>query len=549
MKNILKQYLKLGSYLKYIIVLGFSKYNGLYLLILSTLFSIIVEFLAIYIASSPIESNIITDKSWIPIIFIVLLLIRFLTLFITESFFVYYAKELQVYFSSSALRKVLNSNLKKIEKKEIGHYTSFAGDEASNASQVIISFFNLINNAVLIIAYMILMILYSSELVYFTVFSFFILIICFKYIYQYTFRLSNLQAELRRETNSVFIDSFNGLRMIKAFGIESFMADEYKNLSDKYFTVNSKLVILSYLGKYIPLVLILFFYSIVYVLFYFDGSTSGIGAVIASLFILLRLLHSVGGFASIIGKIIGELKGTINIIDFLREETLHSKEEVLEKKIESIIFKDVSFSYNSSIIFHNLNISFNRGKTYAIVGKTGSGKSTLLDLLMDFITPTNGNILINDILTNNINEKSLTNKILYVGQESIIFNTTIKKNLEIDKNYSDCEIEKAVQIASLNDMLQSLDNGLEYLLQYRGTNISGGQKQRLNISRAVLRNPDVLILDESVNALDEKTRHKIVKNILNEYRDKIVIFVTHDMDILSFVDEVIDLDKIKEQNI
>lgn len=555
--NNLKKYLKLYKYFEYIILLAFKKYKGLICVILGLIISIGIEFLSIYIVSRPTESNSINlfnsniniDTTIIPLVFMSLLLIRFISLFVLESFSVYYAKELQSYFSATALRKILNSSLKKIETKEIGHYSAFAGDEASNAAQIVVSFINIFNNLVLMIAYFTLAILTSIDLLYFILSLLIVIGLFFKQIYKYLFFLGESQVSLRIKSNSVFVDSLNGLRTVKAFSIENYMADQYTTLAYNYFTVNSKIIITSFLSKYLPLVLVLFFFGLYCYFIAENNNPIEIGTIMSSLFILLRLLHSIGIFASILGKSIGELKGTIHLIDFLIEPINRMKKIELNDKINHISFQNVSFSYGSSPIFHNLNISFNKGRSYAIVGQTGSGKSTLLDLIMDFNTPTNGSILINNIQTDELNEKSLANKILYIGQEAIIFNDSIKNNLELGLNFSDANIKKCLELSCLFETILTFPNGLNYQLQYRGTNLSGGQKQRLNIARALLREPDVLILDESVNALDENTRHKIVKNILDEYKDKILIFVTHDKDILGFVNEVIDLDKIKRENV
>lgn len=548
--------IQLFSYLTYIIRLAFKRHVGMYFLILASIISIMSEFLSIYIISLKSATDSISisgipfsiAESQVPIIFICLLLFRFTSLFIIESLSVHYAKELQVYFTSETLRKILHTNLKSIEKKEIGHYNSFAGDEASNAAQVIISFLNILNNTVLIVAYFVLIILYSVDLLYFTMGVLIILGVIFLRIYQYTFHLSGLQTMMRRKTNSAFMDSLNGLRVIKAFSFEDHMADEYKNLSYQYLTINSNLIILSNLGKYLPLILVLLSFGVYYLLFIQNTHISTIGSAVASLFILLRLLNGIGSFASAFGKVIGELKGTMTLINFLKDQGPSEKIILLSENISTIKFKNVSFSYGKSAIFKNLNLTFTQGKSYAIVGQTGSGKSTLLDLMLDFNTPDHGEICINNIPTHALNEKSLANRILYIGQEPIIFNSTIKQNLEINKSYNDEELEKSLKTSSLQTTIESFDDGLNYLLNYRGTNISGGQKQRINIARALLRNPEVLILDESVNALDEKTRLIVVKNIISEFKNKILIFVTHDKEILSFVDEVIDLDVIKENH-
>jgi ABC-type multidrug transport system fused ATPase/permease subunit len=546
---------ELFSYFKYILLLSLSRHKGIYFLIVGIVLSVIVEFLAIYIVSLEVNSPVINlfgyqfilDSENIPLYFIGLLTIRFISLFSIESYTQYYTKEMQVYFSSFSLEKIMNTNIKRIEKKQIGHYISFAGDEASNAAQVIVSFINILSSLVLITAYLVLIINHSIDLIYFTVFIFIFILVTFKIIFKYIFKLGVLQAELRRKNNSVFMDSFNGIRVIKALSLEGYMSNEYKKVCDRYFTVNYKLVVFGSLSKYAPLVIVMSFFALYYIYFLKNGSLISIGTILASLFILLRLLHSVGDLASIVGKLIGDLKGTKHLMDFLNEDTFDNKKNKISQKVSAIVIKNLSFSYNKNVIFDNLNITFKRGESYAIIGKTGSGKSSLLDLIMDYNAPSKGGVYVNNIINTELNNESMANKILYVGQDSIIFNDTILKNLTINKNYTDAEIRKSLQLTDLNETIKSFEFGLNQILQYRGTNISGGQKQRLNISRAILRNPDVLILDESVNALDSATRERVIKNLILEYKDKIIIFVTHDKDILNLVTKVINLDQINGQ--
>ncbi len=544
---------KLSSYLTYTISLAFKKYPGIYFLILGSIFSIIAEFSSIYLVTKIANLDrikiyditiLITPINFL-LLFVGLLLLRFISLFLIESLSIYYAKELQVYFSTTAFDKILHINLKTTEKEEVGHYISFAGDEASNASQIIISFITILNNIILILAYFLLIMIYSYDLLLFIFTLLLLLLISFKQIYTYTFYLSELQASLRRKSNSIFIDSINSLRMIKAFSIEDHMTEKYKNILQPYCTVNSKLTTLNIFGKYFPLVILLVFFLVYYYIILCSNYTLTIASIMTSLFILLRLLQALGVLASTFGKILGELKGTIRIIDFLNKKIPHVKTKKIEERINSIIFDNISFFYGKSAVFQNFNFQFERKKSYAIVGRTGSGKSTLLDLIMDFNTPTKGKVFINGVSTHELDEKSLANRILYISQESIVFNDTIRNNLEINQYYTQEQIEKSLKICCLHDSVAALDNGLEHMLHYRGTNLSGGEKQRLNIARALLREPDVLILDESVNALDEKTRHQLVKNIISEFQDKILIFVTHDKDILTFVDTVIDLDNFE----
>ncbi|MBK8396240.1 MAG: hypothetical protein IPL26_13525 [Leptospiraceae bacterium] len=182
-----------------------------------------------------------------------------------------------------------------------------------------VSFLNLINNAILILVYFVLVLITSLDLFLFIILILAILLVIFKQIFQYTFSLSKQQAELRRKYNSVLLDSLNGLRVVKAFSIEDYMSNETLNITHKYFSTNSKLVILNSLGKYIPLILVLIAYG-VYCLSSLIKDTSSISVVLASLVVLLRLLLSIGAFTSIVSKILGELKGTILLVNLLNEK-------------------------------------------------------------------------------------------------------------------------------------------------------------------------------------------------------------------------------------
>ena len=243
------------------------------------------------------------------------------------------------------------------------------------------------------------------------------------------------------------------------------------------------------------------------------------------------------------------MKATTNIIDFVTQKLpVQTKEEMLNE-VEFISFKNINFSFDESKkIFFNFSCSFKNKHAYAIIGKTGSGKSTLIDLMMRFKTPNGGQITINDVPIENLHFKLLKEKIIYLSQESIIFNDTIKNNLSMDKHYEDEAIMEVLTLVELDELIREFKDGLNHLLNYKGTNISGGQKQRLNIARALLRTPDVLILDESINALDSETRIRIVKKLLRRYHQKMIIFITHDRDILGLVDIIVDLDKKRVEN-
>lgn len=191
-------------------------------------------------------------------------------------------------------------------------------------------------------------------------------------------------------------------------------------------------------------------------------------------------------------------------------------------------FKNIEFSYKDALnpVLKNINFEINKGETLAIIGSIGSGKSSLINLIPRFYDCTKGEILVDEVNVKDYKYENLQNKIGFVPQKVSLFGGTIKENLLIAKN--DATIEemwKALEIAQAKDFIQELDGGLDYDISQGGKNISGGQKQRISIARAIIKNPEILIFDDSFSALDFKTDsllQKALKENLNN-TTKIVV--------------------------
>jgi ABC-type bacteriocin/lantibiotic exporter with double-glycine peptidase domain len=205
----------------------------------------------------------------------------------------------------------------------------------------------------------------------------------------------------------------------------------------------------------------------------------------------------------------------------------------------------VGFSYeHDKEVLRGVRMRLERSNSYALVGLSGSGKSTLLDLLLGFYAIDQGRLLINDVPIERISYVELRSKVMLLSQDSAIFNDTVANNLRFGRDAAPEEIDRACRIACIDDFIATLPQGYATRLSYRGSNLSGGQKQRIGIARAVLRRPDLLLLDESTSALDANTRARVVENLLEEFRDRIVLFVTHDAFVMSRVNHVIDMGAI-----
>ncbi|MEO2068993.1 MAG: ABC transporter ATP-binding protein, partial [Desulfurobacteriaceae bacterium] len=232
------------------------------------------------------------------------------------------------------------------------------------------------------------------------------------------------------------------------------------------------------------------------------------------------------------------------ILDLPNEYELKSGNKEIKGSIEKIYFKNVSFKYPTSkkLVLKDINISFEKGKKYAIVGRTGSGKSTLVNLIPRFYDPTSGKIEVNGIDIRDLDLKSYRKKIGVVSQDIILFRGTIKENILVGRQDASFEeVVEAAKIANIHDFIESLPEGYDTLIGEGGIQLSGGQKQRIAIARAVLRNPDILILDEATSALDSETELAVQKALDEKFKDKTLIAIAHRLSTVINSDSIIFL--------
>ena len=193
----------------------------------------------------------------------------------------------------------------------------------------------------------------------------------------------------------------------------------------------------------------------------------------------------------------------------------------------NVVFENVSFKYPSAdeYVLRNISFSVNEGETVAFIGSTGSGKSTLINLIPRLYDATEGKILIDGVNVKDYDIQTLNRKIGYVPQRGVLFSGTIKSNINFgDNNADDDTIENSLSIAQASNFVGKMENGIDSTIAQGGTNVSGGQKQRLSIARAIARKPEILIFDDSFSALDYKTDKKL-RSALKKHTEKITKFI------------------------
>lgn len=211
-------------------------------------------------------------------------------------------------------------------------------------------------------------------------------------------------------------------------------------------------------------------------------------------------------------------------------------------------FNNVSFKYPGAkeYVLENVTFTANKGETVAFIGSTGSGKSTLINLVSRFYDATEGNIKIDDVNIKDYKFSALNDRLGYISQKSYIFGGTVAENVSYGKpDATEEDINRALEIAQAKEFVDSLDGKLNFYVSQGGKNLSGGQKQRLSIARALVKNPEILIFDDSFSALDYKTDRALRKSLAKNYKDATKLIVAQRIGTIMDADKIIVLDSGK----
>ena len=342
------------------------------------------------------------------------------------------------------------------------------------------------------------------------------------------------------------LEILDNYKNIKIFNKDIFFIDKFKKNNFIYSNVNKKFQVIDNSPRFwLEIAGITGLCGMVFFLLYFDYSPESIVPIlgmfsvaffriIPSVLRIVRSAQTINFSDPVMDQLLISLKNS--------EKNIPQKDFEFIKFIEKIEFKNLSFNYPNkpSKIFNDLNLTIKKGEKVGIIGRTGAGKSTLIDILLGFLKPTNGEVLVdNKEISQNL--RGWRELIGYVPQKINVINGTIKENILFgsnnlnDKNLAK-RINDSIAISEFDDVVKGLKNGLETIVGDKGLDLSGGQIQRLAFARALFRNPEILILDESTNALDSKTEKKIIKNLLEYTSTKTIIMISHNLETLKFCD-------------
>ena len=365
---------------------------------------------------------------------------------------------------------------------------------------------------------------------------------------------------LTDKLNGVTRENITGIRVIRAFNAEKFQ-------EDKFNEVNTKLTKQQMFNQKTFAIFSPIMYMVMHLLtlsIYFLGAKfiseslmadkitifgdmvvfSSYAMQVIMSFLMLALIFMILPRAQVSASRINEvLESEISI----KDGTI----DVRETKEKGIVeFKNVSFKYPDAEEYVLKNISFKarRGETVAFIGSTGSGKSTLINLIPRFYDVSDGEILIDNVNAKDYKLESLYNKLGYVSQKAVIFSGSVIDNVGYGKSKEKIGIDKikdAIKVAQATEFVENMDNKYESNLSQGGTNISGGQKQRISIARAIARDPEIYIFDDSFSALDYKTDAKLREALKQSAKDATVLIVAQRIGTIMHADKIVVLDNGK----
>jgi ABC-type bacteriocin/lantibiotic exporter with double-glycine peptidase domain len=487
----------------------------------------------------------LSQQTWLWM-FLILLGARILIGYLQITLNIFVAKQIHAYLSDKVMRRVVaHEPLAKIYQRTIGYYVSLAGDETSKAGNIFFSFGQLLASVLSALAGFVVLFSFSRLAFWMTMAFVAVCALLLAREMSAIMRLSSEALVLSRSLNTHFIETLNGLRSVRSLSAEKFVVDNYRNQIRRYVRMLFKIDVLNQGYKAVP-ALILILIGVVWL--WPKAPATGYASPVfffALTTMLIRILTSLGAFVLAGGKLVVDVRASQDAGELLSQQladTHDAGRRSLSEPIRLIEIKDVVCGYNGGrAVLKGISCVFEAGKSYAIVGKSGAGKSTLADAVLGMLPISAGAIRINDIPLSMIEEASLRARIILVEQQTRIFTGSLRDNVTMGVTASNEEVISALTAAGLGEHFAGLREGLATGVDYQGSNISGGQRQRLGITRALIRDPDVLILDECTNAVDPETRKVLVETLCRRFLQRILIFITHDSEVVSVVDHTLHI--------
>jgi ATP-binding cassette, subfamily B, bacterial MsbA len=345
-------------------------------------------------------------------------------------------------------------------------------------------------------------------------------------------------------------EAVDGMRVIHAYNLEDYVRGRFRERIDSYNAIRKKVAkrmeVASPINEFLAAI-------VLGGLCLFVGEMTRRGE--ADLTTFLMFIAFAANLEKPIKKIQQAIVGSqqtevciARVFDIIEnseivQELPESEQTPFPKNWSTIEFRDVKFNYGDASVLHGINLTVKRGESIAIVGESGSGKSTLVNLLERFIDPTSGSILIDNINIQNISLKKMRDEIAYVSQDTFLFDETIEENIRFgNAEKSHEKLIEAAQKANALKFIEKIPTAFSSRTGERGSNFSGGEKQRLSIARAIFKDAPILILDEATSALDSASEAEVQKGISSLIQNRTSFIIAHRLSTVQAASRILVMD-------
>ncbi|MFT4093908.1 MAG: ABC transporter ATP-binding protein [Niabella sp.] len=474
-----------------------------------------------------------------------------------KNLFLYISSRISVPVRSSIIIHLKNDMYSKILTLPVGYFSEqrkgdimsrMTNDIGQVESSIVNTLEGMIKDPVMVISYLVAMVAISPGL------SVFLLIL----LPATAFIIGRISRTLKKQSNtaalrvgdtlSILDETLGGIRIIKAFVAEKILQHRFVTLNNTLLGINKKMAarrdlaspLTELLGVVVLCIIIYFGANLI------NRNSLAPGDLIAFIAMFAMMINPAKTLSSSYFNVQAGSAAIARI-----EELLNTPVKVEDngtKKLESfeqgVEFRNVSFSYNQTPVLKNINLIIPKGKTVALVGSSGAGKSTLADLVPRFHDVTDGEILFDGVNIKDYSIESIRQQIGIVSQEPILFNDTIRNNITLaHPGALPDETENAAKVANALRFIQGKPEKFDTNIGDRGAKLSGGEKQRLTIARAVLKNPPILILDEATSSLDTESERLVQDAINNMMQNRTSLVIAHRLSTVRNADEIIVLNK------
>ena len=375
-----------------------------------------------------------------------------------------------------------------------------------------------------------------------------IIYLVFKDLRYKSAKYTSLNRSYIGDINAVINENIQNMEIVKAFNREDYIKDEFNCINQKILETNLEISKVRSYGGFRAIDIIGFIATVIVLLYFGVGKITDSYVVnIGSMYIAIDYTAKIFDNLKTVVRRYGELEqsyaSATHIFDLMELKQIKQHDLELDCLNGDVRFENVYFAYGKEDVLKDISFEVKSGETLAFVGSTGSGKSTIINLILNFYSPREGKIYIDDKDISDIDRNSLRKHMAVVLQDSFIFETDIKSNIRLnDSKYTDEDIEKALIDVGGEALVK---RGIDQKILEKGNNLSQGEKQLISFARAYIRNPKILILDEATSNIDTETEKIIQKGVERLKENRTTFIIAHRLSTIKDVDKIIVLNKGK----